>query len=605
MSHRHPYLAGLIVLLLLMASWAPPAGGQTTTGAAFDWRDDWALADGFTMAIDSEGYHLPSNIAFVPNPGSAPTDPLYFVLELKGTLKVVTNDRTVHSFATNILPIAAKEEFQGFGATGLCLDPKRGNVYVTFAYLDETLTYRNGMARFASKPGTFGLKALGRTDFTELFAHEKSHTSHQIGPCLIRGDELFVAVGYGIDRSQSQNLSSTLGSVLRMTTDFKPFPDNPFYTDDKVDTAIDYIWTYGHRNVFGLKQVEGRLYATENGGGVDRFNELHRGENYMWRGTDWSFATRADYLFAPSLGLVHLDWLAPDSDLFPERFRDAFFIASAGAPGGKGPGRKGQRSIVVLEYDRERNRPAAAPWHLLKYRGDGMQLPVSVAFGPDGLYFLPLLANRAGENPVYRIAYDPQAAWPHNLSTETGPQDLLWRYDCRSCHRIFGSGGSIGPALDTNLGKRIEQRLASPGYAERVAAVDRLDFEPYAGLREARRAILETTGRERTRRWLETYLQEPAFDNPDIAMVNLGVSAGEARVLADYLLGAKAGKTKPAEATLLNRGRFLISRFIPTLRYRHLALAFALGAVLSGIAVFLAVGKRRRRRDDRRGPAGR
>jgi hypothetical protein len=577
---------------MLIAGWTPPAGGQD----AFDWREDWALANGFSMVIDSEGYQMPSDIAFVPNPGSAPTDPLYFVLELKGTLKVVTNDRTVHSFATDILPIAAGEEFQAFGAAGLCLDPKRGAVYVTFAYLDETLTYRNGMARFASKPQIFGTKALGRTDFSGPFANERSHTSHQIGPCLMRGDELFVAVGYGIDRSQSQNLNSTLGSVLRMTPDFKPLPDNPFHTDDKKDTAIDYIWTYGHRNVFGLTQMEGRLFATENGGGVDRFIELMRGENYMWRGTDWSFATRADYLFAPSVGLVHLDWLAEDSELFPERFRNAFFIAAAGAPGGKGPGRKGQRSVIVLEYDRENSRPAAPPWHLLKYRGDGMQLPVSVAFGPDGLYFLPLLANQTGQSPVYRITYDPKTTYPHSLSAETGPQDLLWRYDCRSCHRIFGNGGSIGPALDANLGKRLEKRLALPDYAKQVAAVDRLDFEPYAGLRKARSTILKATGQERARLWLEAYLQEPSFDNPDVTMVNLGVSAGEARVLADYLLGAKAGKTTAGEATLLNRGRSLISRFIPTLRYRHLAIAFAIGAALAGVAVFLILGKRRRKR---------
>ncbi|MEZ4546326.1 MAG: hypothetical protein R3B51_00730 [Thermodesulfobacteriota bacterium] len=34
-----------------------------------------------------EGYHLPSAIAFVPEPGSGPKDPLYFVTELGERLK--------------------------------------------------------------------------------------------------------------------------------------------------------------------------------------------------------------------------------------------------------------------------------------------------------------------------------------------------------------------------------------------------------------------------------------------------------------------------------------------------------------------------------------
>ncbi|MCI0481371.1 MAG: hypothetical protein L0213_07270, partial [Candidatus Dadabacteria bacterium] len=54
------------------------------------------------MAIDTEGYSFPTSIAFVPEPGSGPRDPLYFVTELRGRVKVVTNDRSVHTFAEDI-----------------------------------------------------------------------------------------------------------------------------------------------------------------------------------------------------------------------------------------------------------------------------------------------------------------------------------------------------------------------------------------------------------------------------------------------------------------------------------------------------------------------
>ena len=97
-----------------MASGA--ALGQESAAGAFDWRDDWELADGLTMDIDSEGFALPVQVAFVPEPGAAPDDPLYFVVELKGNIKVVTNDRTVHTFAKDFLPNSQGGSFIPTGA---------------------------------------------------------------------------------------------------------------------------------------------------------------------------------------------------------------------------------------------------------------------------------------------------------------------------------------------------------------------------------------------------------------------------------------------------------------------------------------------------------
>ncbi len=57
--------------------------------AAPTWTKDWAVADGVSLTRDTTGYSLPSAIAFVPDPGPAPADPLYFVTELGGTVKVV------------------------------------------------------------------------------------------------------------------------------------------------------------------------------------------------------------------------------------------------------------------------------------------------------------------------------------------------------------------------------------------------------------------------------------------------------------------------------------------------------------------------------------
>jgi hypothetical protein len=80
-------------------------GGNGSAEAQEEWRSDWIVEAGFALTIDSDGFELPSAIAFVREPGREPQDPLYFVTELRGSIKVVTNDRTLHTFADDFLEI--------------------------------------------------------------------------------------------------------------------------------------------------------------------------------------------------------------------------------------------------------------------------------------------------------------------------------------------------------------------------------------------------------------------------------------------------------------------------------------------------------------------
>ena len=45
---------------------------------------------GYVVEVVAEGFRLPVNIAFVPEPGPAPDDPLFYVTELYGTIRVVS-----------------------------------------------------------------------------------------------------------------------------------------------------------------------------------------------------------------------------------------------------------------------------------------------------------------------------------------------------------------------------------------------------------------------------------------------------------------------------------------------------------------------------------
>src|SRR5688572_86858 len=108
---RKPFLQTSFVLgILLLALWfmASRATGQEATSA--DWRPEWAVDEGLALVRDTAGYRLPTAIAFVPQPGAGPKEPLYFVTELRGTVKVVTNDRTVYSFAEGLISSRPEQE---------------------------------------------------------------------------------------------------------------------------------------------------------------------------------------------------------------------------------------------------------------------------------------------------------------------------------------------------------------------------------------------------------------------------------------------------------------------------------------------------------------
>jgi len=548
------------------------------------WKDDWALADDFNMTIDTGGYSLPSEIAFINNPGKLPSDPLYFVLELKGKLKVVTNDRTVHTYSENILPLPQNlDRFDPVGAAGLCLDQKHGYVYVTFAYLDENGVYRNGIIRYENSPGRIGISPNSSTYFLDLFKDEISHTSHQIGPCVIHDEELFIAVGFGRIKNESQKLESTLGSIIRMNLDFKPLQDNPFYKNDNKIEARDYIWAYGVRNVFGMKLVGNRLFVTENGGGVDKFNEIIKGENYLYDGSDWSFAAKAEYLFSPAVGLVHLDRIGPDLSTFPEKFKDTFFIVSSGAPGGSGPGDHGDRSIIFFDYDFLENKLSSSPQHLLKFRGKSSQLPVSIEFASDGLYFIPMFPNSDGQSYVFRITYDINNNYPNKLINEINPKTLVSKYGCRGCHIINGKGGGFGPNLDNDLLARLYQRLNSEDYENKIKLLDQSenDLEIYKILRSN---TMRNKGEDRVRSWLISFIQEPSFDNHLIKMASVNANEADATILADYLLKQKSDNKNNQKN---NKIKVLMSRYLPEPRYRHIIFSFISGIIFSIIILII------------------
>jgi glucose/arabinose dehydrogenase len=104
------------------------------------------------------------------------------------------------------------------------------------------------------------------------------------------GGKLFVSTGEAADPAEAQDVDSRLGKILRYNPDGSIPDGNPF--SEPGDRSP--VWSFGHRNPFGLAARPGtnRLYSTENGRDCDdELNRIRPGANYGW-GEGYECGTR-------------------------------------------------------------------------------------------------------------------------------------------------------------------------------------------------------------------------------------------------------------------------------------------------------------------------
>ena len=411
-------LLSALALALCLPLYAGPAAKQAAT---------WIVRPGYVVELVATGFRLPVNIAFVPNPGPNPSDPLFYVAELYGSIKVVRNDGTVSIYATGLLDHNPQGPIPGAGEqglTGIAVDPPTGDLFVSMLWNNGTTDAERGgstlhfpkVDRFHSNDG--GLTFASRTVLLNM-QPETQGGSHRISNVSIGPDDkLYVHMGDDFVPSTALNLNQFRGKVLRMNRNGTAPIDNPFFNAADGITAADYVFTYGHDNPFGgaWRAADGRHWIVEMGSLVDRLVDLGRGQSYGWSGSDAAILALSKYNWIPAALPVNIDFVESTKfggSGFPiEAFGHAY-VALAGSTYAAGPQERAKsiEEFANLDTLNLEGKLAEAPSTLVKYNGAGRATVAGLAVGPDGIYFTDLYEDSGANGPtavganVYRVRF--------------------------------------------------------------------------------------------------------------------------------------------------------------------------------------------------------
>ena len=217
-------------------------------------------------------------------------DGRFLVTERPGRLRVVNRDGRLSAPLTGVPEVYARG--QG-GLLDVALSPGFAQdrlIYLSFAERGS------GGAGTAVARGRLGERGLEDTQVIWRQQPKVDGSYNHWGSRLVfRPDgTLFVTLGDRFVHSErAQDLSTTIGKIVRINPDGSVPRDNPFVGRSG---ALPEIWSYGHRNVqAAVLDARGELWTVEHGArGGDELNNPQPGKNYGWPvityGVDYSGA---------------------------------------------------------------------------------------------------------------------------------------------------------------------------------------------------------------------------------------------------------------------------------------------------------------------------
>jgi glucose/arabinose dehydrogenase len=212
------------------------------------------------------------------------------VTETKGQLFIVGPDGSKSRAVSNVPDVA----YGGQGGLGdVILHPgfsDNGVIYLSYAEAGVPGTDTRGAAvvravldASGSRPSLSDVEVIWR-QYPKFLGY--GHYGHRM--MFDRDGYLWITSGERQKFTPAQDMQSNAGKMIRLKDDGSIPADNPFVGYDKDDAFVDdggvysQVWSYGHRNPYGLAQAEnGQIWEIEMGpAGGDELNLIERGANY-------------------------------------------------------------------------------------------------------------------------------------------------------------------------------------------------------------------------------------------------------------------------------------------------------------------------------------
>lgn len=263
----------LPLIALLTASAAAPALAQSAKQIDTLYAGDVPVQ---VMEV-ATGLDKPWGMTFLPGGDM-------LVTELAGALLRVSPDGTTSS------PLEGTPDVFAQGQGGLmdvALAPDFAEsrmVYLSYAEAGE-----GGTAGTALGRGTLSEDGSAIEGFETLWRQKKVEGGAHFGNRIAfdGAGHVSLALGERFKFGPAQDLSDTLGAVIRLNLDGSIPEDNPFVGQEG---AAGEIWSYGHRNVEAAiwhPELE-QIWLAEMGPmGGDELNAVERGANHGWPVVSW------------------------------------------------------------------------------------------------------------------------------------------------------------------------------------------------------------------------------------------------------------------------------------------------------------------------------
>lgn len=211
-------------------------------------------------AVIAQNLEVPWAIALLPNNDMLITERKGQIIRINqnGNVESVINiDEVLQIGEGGLLGIAAHPDFT-----------KNNYIYAYYTYAADGNQTLNRVVRYFLKNNAL----IDKKIIIDRIPGAQNHNGGRIkfGP----DGFLYIATGDAQEPSLAQDINSLAGKILRVDSNGRPAPGNPFN---------NAIFSYGHRNPQGLTWINNELWATEHGPSTrDELNRIEQGKNYGW-----------------------------------------------------------------------------------------------------------------------------------------------------------------------------------------------------------------------------------------------------------------------------------------------------------------------------------